>query len=100
MSQYPASGVLFANDRKQNDKQPDYTGNLEIDVETVRDLYQQMQSGGDHPKINLAGWRKTSKNGKTFLSVKASVLRERQQNSGSSYQAPPQNNNIDDEIPF
>jgi hypothetical protein len=56
MSQYPASGVLFANDRKQNDKQPDYTGNLEIDVETVRDLYQQMQSGGDHPKVNLAGW--------------------------------------------
>ena len=100
MSQYPASGVLFANDRKQNDKQPDYTGNLEIDVETVRDLYQQMQNGGDHPKVNLAGWRKTSKNGKTFLSVKASVLRERQQNSGSSYQAPPQNNNIDDEIPF
>jgi hypothetical protein len=55
MSQYPASGVLFANDRKQNEKQPDYTGNLEIDVETVLDLYQQMQDGGDHPKINLAG---------------------------------------------
>lgn len=100
MSQFPASGVLFANDRKQNDKQPDYTGNLEIDAETVRDLYQQMQSGGDHAKVNLAGWRKTAKNGKTFLSVKASVLRERQQQRASSYQAPPQNNNIDDDIPF
>lgn len=100
MSQFPASGVLFANDRKQNDKQPDYTGNLEIDAETVRDLYEQMQSGGEHPKVNLAGWRKTAKNGKTFLSVKASVLRERQQQRVSSYQAPPQNNSIDDDIPF
>ena len=100
MSQYPASGVLFANDRKQNDKQPDYTCNLEIDVETVLDLYQQMQDGGDHPKINLAGWRKTSKNGKTFLSVKASVLLARKESNGSSYQAPSQSNKLDDEIPF
>jgi hypothetical protein len=25
------TGVLFTNDRKQNDKQPDYTGNINID---------------------------------------------------------------------
>ena len=98
MSQYPASGVLFANDRKQNDKQPDYTGNLEIDHEAVRDLMNQMNSGVDNPKINLAGWRKVAKTGKQFLSIRASVMRERQQTS--SYQAPPQNNNIEDEIPF
>ena len=98
MSQYPASGVLFANDRKQNDKQPDYTGNLEIDHETVRDLMSQMNSGVHNPKVNLAGWRKVAKTGKQFLSIRASVMRERQQTS--SYQAPPQNNNIDDEIPF
>lgn len=99
MSQFPASGVLFANDRKQSDKQPDYTGNLEIDAETVRDLYQQMQSGGDHPKVNLVGWRKTSKNGKTFLSVKVSVMRERTQQAVTQYQAPS-NNDLNDDIPF
>lgn len=98
MSQYPASGVLFANDRKQNDKQPDYTGSLEIDHETVRDLMNQMNSGVQNPKVNLAGWRKVAKTGKQFLSIRASVMRERQQTS--SYQAPLQNNNIDDEIPF
>jgi hypothetical protein len=99
MSQFPASGVLFANDRKQSDKQPDYTGNLEIDAETVRDLYQQMQSGGDHPKVNLVGWRKTSKSGKTFLSVKVSVMRERTQQAVTRYQAPP-SNDLNDDIPF
>lgn len=100
MSQYPASGVLFANDRKQNEKQPDYTGSLEIDHETIRDLVNQMNSGVENPKANLAGWRKTSKAGKQFLSIRASVMRERQQNNGSSYQAPPRNQSIDDEIPF
>jgi len=100
MSQYPASGVLFANDRKQNEKQPDYTGSLELDHETIRDLVEQMNSGVDNPKANLAGWRKTSKTGKQFLSIRASVVRERMQQQVSSYQAPPQNNNIDDEIPF
>jgi len=99
MSQFPASGVLFANDRKQSDKQPDYIGNLEIDAETVCDLYQQMQSGGDHPKVNLVGWRKTSKNGKTFLSVKVSVMRERTQQAVTGYQAPS-NNDLNDDIPF
>jgi hypothetical protein len=98
MSQYPASGVLFANDRKQNDKQPDYTGSLEIDHETVRDLMNQMNSGVDNPKVNLAGWRKVAKTGKQFLSIRASVMRERQQTS--SYQAPQRNQSIDDEIPF
>ena len=100
MSQYPASGVLFANDRKQNEKKPDYTGSLELDHETIRDLVNQMNSGVDNPKANLAGWRKTSKAGKQFLSIRASVMRERMQQQVSSYQAPPQSNNIDDEIPF
>ena len=38
MAQYPASGILFQNDRKQNERQPDYTGNLEVDREVVTDL--------------------------------------------------------------
>jgi hypothetical protein len=100
MSQYPASGALFANDRKQNEKQPDYTGTLEIDAETVRDLLAQVQSTGGHAKANLAGWRKVTKGGKQFLSVKTSILRERQTQQTSSYQAPPKNNSFDDDIPF
>ena len=36
--QYPASGILFQNDRKQNERQPDYTGNIEMDHATVTDL--------------------------------------------------------------
>jgi hypothetical protein len=77
MAQYPASGILFQNDRKQNERQPDYTGNLEVDREVVTDLWNQMQEGVEHPKANLVGWRKTSKNGKPFLSLRSDLLRER-----------------------
>jgi hypothetical protein len=100
MTQYPANGVLFQNDRKQNERQPDYTGSLEFDQEVVLDLYNQLQSGTDKPKASLSSWRKTSKTGKPFLSLKASVMRERQQGVQRSYQAPQQNNALDDEIPF
>ena len=105
MAQYPASGILFQNDRKQNERQPDYTGNLEVDREVVTDLWNQMQEGVEHPKANLVGWRKTSKNGKPFLSLRSDLLKERKEKGG--YQAPsgyPNNQNssnqMDDEIPF
>lgn len=54
-------GALFKNNRKTNEKQPDYTGNIEIDGIT----YQ------------LAGWKK-EKNGNVFISLKAS-LREKKE---------------------
>lgn len=46
-------GVLFSNDRKQNDKQPDYRGTLDV-------------NGVQH---QLSGWIKTSKKGTKFLSL-------------------------------
>ncbi|HEY8879193.1 MAG TPA: hypothetical protein VIN03_16615 [Roseateles sp.] len=59
-------GVLFVNDRKQRDSQPDRTGTL--NVEGV--------------EYFLDGWLKTSQGGKQFLSV--SVKRKEKQHS-----APP-----------
>ena len=93
MPQYPASGVLFQNDRKTKDNQPDYTGTMEFDPEVVRDLYTQMQNGSDKPKARLAGWKKVSKGGKPFVSLRASV--EKEQSQGRSYGGEP-----NDAIPF
>ena len=102
--QYPASGILFQNDRKQNERQPDYTGNIEMDHETVTDLWNQLQEGVQNPKANLVGWRKVSKNGKPFLSLRSDLLRERKESNGSGYQYNQSNQNasnqMDDEIPF
>ena len=58
MPDYDNSGVLFVNDRKEKENQPDYTGNIVLNGEKKR----------------LAGWKKTSKSdpSKTFLSVAVS----------------------------
>jgi uncharacterized protein (DUF736 family) len=49
-------GVLFVKKNKKNEKQPDYDGNINVD-------------GKDYA---LAGWKKTSQKGATFLSLKIS----------------------------
>ena len=48
------SGALFKNQKKDTDKHPDYTG-----VATV-----------DGKEYRIASWIKTSKAGKTFMSIK------------------------------
>jgi hypothetical protein len=52
------SGVLFRNEKKQTEKQPDYTGTVTVMAE----------------KWRLAGWIKKSKAGQTYLSLAVSPL--------------------------
>lgn len=74
-------GVLFPNDRKQHDKQPDYTGKINIDGKDYR----------------LAGWKKTSRDGsKRFLSLAVSEF-QAEQPADYARGAPA---DFDDDIPF
>lgn len=50
------SGVLFRNEKKQQEKQPDYTGTITVMSE----------------KWRLAGWIKKSKAGQSYLSLAVS----------------------------
>ena len=69
MTEYPPSGALFTNQRKQKESQPDYTGTLELSDEVVNDLVEQISRGVAKPKLSLAGWKKVAqKSGATFLS--------------------------------
>lgn len=76
MNDYPPSGVLFTNNRKSKETQPDYTGSLELSDEVVNDLVDQISRGITKPKLSLAGWKKVSqKNGTTYLSLRGTSLR-------------------------
>jgi hypothetical protein len=57
-------GSLFKNDKDGNEKRPDCTGYVQI----------------DGVMYNLAGWWKDSKSGSKFLSLKATVKEEQQEN--------------------
>lgn len=65
---YGPSGALFVNDRKSAPNHPDYEGGLELDDELVRCLVEQVKAG-ETPKLDVKGWKKTSKAGKPFLSL-------------------------------
>ena len=56
----PNSGALFTNKSKKEDKHPDYTGNINVEGK----------------ELQIAGWKKVSKNGTTFLSLSVSEKKE------------------------
>ena len=104
MTDYPPSGVLFSNNKKKTEKQPDFTGDLELSDEVVNDLVDQMSRGVTKPKLSLAGWKKVSRKGLNFMSLVGSVQRERSQNSydGTNKNAPSPGatKQDDDSIPW
>ena len=62
---YDNSGVLFVNDKKEKENQPDYTGNITM----------------NGTKMRLAGWKKTAKKdpSKQFLSISVSEFQGKQE---------------------
>jgi hypothetical protein len=84
-------GVLFRVENKKGPKHPDMTGRIEI----------------EGVEYSLAAWKTASKDGsKTFLSLKASLPQPRQAASPArrqasvERQAPPQQEELNDEIPW
>ena len=79
------SGSLFKNEKKMNDKQPDYTGEANVDGSLKR----------------LAGWINKTSTGKTYLNIKIEEPQKKDQQ-----EAPPSQNTsidvneIDGAIPF
>lgn len=72
-------GVLFKNDKKQGENQPDYTGSAEVE-------------GVD---CWLSAWIKEDKNGKKYMSLSFTRKDEEQAKPQQRRQAP-----ADSEIPF
>ena len=58
----PNTGVLFSVKAKTHPKSPDYTGNILVEVSTLK-----VNNG--LAEIRIAGWKKLSKTGSTFLSL-------------------------------
>jgi hypothetical protein len=85
----PNSGAIFAVKSKVNPAQPDYRGDLLIDLSAYDIVDNQI-------KIALSGWKKPMSGGKTFLSLQA------QKPYVAEEQAQTQSNtgDMDDDIPF
>lgn len=75
-------GALFDNDKGDNPKRPDMTGSLNIE-------------GTDY---RLSVWKRQSKSGQEFLSISAEVAQK--QNGAAAPAKQPQQQSLNDEIPF
>ena len=97
MPELNASFSLFPTQEKRSERSPDYSGSIEIPVADIDDLVAYL---GTQPesnwrdesviKLRIAGWKATSKGGKSYLNGKISIPQEQQR------QAPAD----DEEIPF
>jgi hypothetical protein len=85
----PNSGAIFAVKSKKNPAQPDYRGDLLIDLSAFEIVDNKIT-------IALSGWKKPMSGGSTFLSLQA------QKPYVAEGQAQTQSNtgDMDDDIPF
>ena len=97
MPELNASFSLFPTKEKRSERSPDYSGTIEIPVADINALVahfgtQPESNWRDEPvvKLRIAGWKATSKGGKSYVNGKISIPQDQQQ------QAPAD----DDSIPF
>jgi uncharacterized protein (DUF736 family) len=85
---YPPGGALFTNQRKTSDKHPDYRGNLEIGADLLKIMVEQHRAG-EKINMDISGWKKTSKSGTTFLSLKADKPYKKEEKSAPVFDDAP-----------
>lgn len=79
----PNYGVLHQAKVKKNPNEPDYFGEIRVDLSTV-DIANNVAT------VKIGGWKKTSKAGKTYLSLRVSTWKGNK----------PQAQEIEDDDPF
>jgi|DEB19_MinimDraft_3_1074340.scaffolds.fasta_scaffold10691_2 hypothetical protein len=82
------SGALFTNTRKQKSNHPDFTGNMTFSKDLLRQMVDIARAGGEI-KLSISGWDKTSKAGNRFISLNASVFREREDKASVPFNDDP-----------
>jgi len=83
----PNTGVLFSVKAKKHPKAPDYTGNILIDVNSLK-----INNG--QAEVRIAGWKKISKGGITFLSLSIDTYQPNEASPG----AAPTTKEVDNDI--
>ena len=60
-----SDGAIYTNNYKQNDKQPDWTGKVELSRDMLKELVTIVKNGGTG-ELRVALWNRTSKNGNEY----------------------------------
>jgi hypothetical protein len=66
---YANSGMLFPAKSAKNPKAPDVTGSLDLGVDIIGYIVTEYNAGRE-VSLDLSGWKKVSRNGSKFISLK------------------------------
>ena len=94
MDKVQCDGAIFTNDYKQNEKQPDWTGTIEIPKELLKDLVEKVKQG-QTAELRVALWDRTSKNGKDYKYTRMDIPIVKKQEEPKT-----ESNFTDEDIPF
>jgi hypothetical protein len=100
----PNTGSLWSNDRKTEDKHPDWKGDLFVDPGLLSELSKSPEHG--LVKIAISGWQRDL-NGRVLVSLNASApyvspqgAYQRQQQAPVVRKPPVQTSAEDEDVPF
>ena len=97
-----SDGAIYTNNYKQNDKQPDWTGKVEISRDMLKELVSIVKDGGTG-ELRVALWNRTSKNGNEYKYARLDIpppKKEEPKEEPVEDKADDVETFTDDDIPF
>ena len=73
-----SDGAIYTNNYKQNDKQPDWTGKVEISRDMLKELVSIVKEGGTG-ELRVALWNRTSKNGNEYKYARLDIPQKKEE---------------------
>ena len=95
-----SEGMIYTNDYRQNDKQPNWTGSLVLQKAIVKELVEKIKNG-EEATLRVALWDRISKNNKEYKFARVDVQQKKKEKSASPPKPEPVVEEFsDDDIPF
>ena len=95
-----SEGMIYTNDYRQNDKQPNWTGSLVLQKAIVKELVEKIKNG-EEATLRVALWDRISKNNKEYKFARVDVQqKKKEQSAPPSKPEPVVEEFSDDDIPF
>ena len=100
MDREQSEGMIYTNDYRQNDKQPNWTGSLVLQKAIVKELVEKIKNGEEATR-RVALWDRISKNNKEYKFARVDVQQKKKEQSAPPPKPEPVVEEFsDDDIPF
>tara|TARA_R100001369_G_scaffold26894_1_gene48457 strand:+ start:1042 stop:1347 length:306 start_codon:yes stop_codon:yes gene_type:complete len=95
-----SDGMIYTNNYKENEKQPDWTGKVILDKNLLKALVEKIK-GGEEAEMRVALWDRVSKNGNEYKYARLDIPQQQRK----AEPTPPVVEEVtpdlsDDDLPF